>query len=680
MRSAKAAAGWLAVFAAIGSTVLAQPAVAELGPIQLVSKSATEQADLAVEPALSADGRYVAFCGQIGGRQGVFRKALADGAIAPVATRPVGAISACPEEGFFAKAPSLSADGRYVSFLTPAPLDAANDGAASDRDVYVADMSTSPPSYELASSLDGCDPSDPGGSGPCGLVYEGGGALVAGRVALSADGRRVAFVTAAKSNLGGASGDTPAGQVLLRDLEADRTVLVSEMRDPLSGEIKPGVPVPGGATPISGIGAGAALSADGSTVAWVGSHLPDQVPMLADEEQKVRQIDAETGGAPNENAYHEPLWRRLSSVLQSTRRMIGGGDPLAPGCPPGGTLADPPCQGPYPDLVQARERTELTEEQGGGWGRDLPMLSADGKTVALLGSPDEDGDLFLVDMTAGMSRREAVRRLTRWTNPAPGVLPPTVIFERPEYTVFTGPIRASAISADGTRIAFTTVRQRFSLAPPTLISPIPSGFGLVDELYQVDLVGETIERVTPGTSADVSLGGSAASPSYGAAGSLLAFGSAASNLVSGDANGAGDAFVIEVLPGAPPGDSAISAVPPRLVTQPRWSLSASAVSRPDGSVRVLANVPGEGTLRARAASRLGRDLRNRKVATGRRRAPAARLIRLELRLPPGLRGLAREPGGLYTTIRVSFSGPGGKSLHEDLVARFRAHEKAKERR
>ena len=95
-----------------GAMWTASTARAEFGPVQLVSKSAVEQAAEAVDPAISADGRYVAFAGQLGGREGVFRKDLQTGAVAVVVTfegTPVhsAAMSANP---------SISGDGRYVAF------------------------------------------------------------------------------------------------------------------------------------------------------------------------------------------------------------------------------------------------------------------------------------------------------------------------------------------------------------------------------------------------------------------------------------------------------------------------------------------------------------------------------------------------------------------------------------
>src|SRR5262249_1829730 len=155
--------------------------------------------------------------------------------------------------GADAAAPSISADGRYVSFTTRAALDPVDDTQPNSEDVYVADMAVTPPTYELASALDGSAQAMSGSS------------TAAPRVALSGDGRKLAFLNSADG-----------GQIYLRDLDTDQTTLVSVARDPVTGAMEPGVPVPGGG--VMNAFAGAALSADGSTVAWVGAHLPAQVP------------------------------------------------------------------------------------------------------------------------------------------------------------------------------------------------------------------------------------------------------------------------------------------------------------------------------------------------------------------------------------------------------------------
>ncbi|HEY4996790.1 MAG TPA: hypothetical protein VII03_02270, partial [Solirubrobacteraceae bacterium] len=206
------------------------------GPISLVSESPVQQAEYARDAAISADGRYVAFDGSFGARTGVWRRALQSGAVEEVAPGN-------------AERPSISADGRYVSFTTTARLTPGDSNEGPD--VYVRDMDiqSSQPCqagaegeaqacpFELASAVDG---------GEEALAYEAGGteygSLATGRTALSGDGRKVAFVTTAVSDLIGPrppqAPTTPAMQVAVRDLDTHSTQLVS-VAAPAGGEPRP---------------------------------------------------------------------------------------------------------------------------------------------------------------------------------------------------------------------------------------------------------------------------------------------------------------------------------------------------------------------------------------------------------------------------------------------------------
>jgi hypothetical protein len=630
----------------------APPAAAAFGPIELISKGPREQSDFAVEPAISADGHYVAYCGKLGGHEGIFRVQLETGQVEPVA---VGPPQGRCERGFgYASAPSISADGRYVSFTTNASL-VGTDTVPGSSDVYVADMSASPPTYELASTVDGSTPME-------------GGSLAAGQVALSADGTRIAFVN--------------RGNVYVRDLVARETILISAVRDPATGMTS---------EPVSGGGAyepaGAAISADGSTVAWVGEHLPRQVPLLSDEAAAIEELEA------GSRQYHEPLWRRVpapSGEVTPTRRIVGGGDPLAPGCPPSGTLQTPACQGPFPQ-VSSRKRLEFVEIASGfGWGVKLPHLDANGNVVALVGNPEEQYDLFVVDMAEGLDRVQAVNRITRWTNPVPQEQASVEEVVRgtttSKYLPFTGAVTGCAISADGTRVAFTTTRQHFGVAPFTLATEIPTAVSLISELYEVNLENDRIERATPPPGQSVSESGphsespGASAPSIGGEGDrMVAFSSGAANLVAGDSNESTDAFVVESLPSSPIGSTTISPRPPQTVLSIPWRITANAYSRPDGSVRVVARVPGQGTLRAEARSQVGPRLKTDQVASGRRGAQIPQTVIVNLKLGPQRRSLARQPGGLVTRVAVSFVGPGGQPLHADLQSRFFVHQQRRKR-
>jgi Tol biopolymer transport system component len=637
---------------------------AEFGPIGLVSRGSAQQATEATATALSADGRYLAFSGIVGPLAGVFREDLATGAIVPVATGEAAAGG--PAAG--AAEPSISADGRYVAFTTSARLDPDDDLQPSSKDVYVADMSGALPSYELASALDGCDPSDSGAHTACGLTYTGaGGSEASGRVALSADGRRVAFYTTAESNLTeGPAGSTPGvptppWQIVLRDLDSDRSTLVSVERDSEAGAMTD-LPVAGGGMissgPLESL-RGAALSADGSTVAWLGTHLPAQVPMAAAEAKTISQLDS------TPMVYDEPLWRRVASGPQApTMRIVAGDGP-----------ADP-----FPNLTNKNQGLNSAEGWLGVKVDGVPQLSADGRTVVLIGNPTEATNLFRVDMSAGLTRAAAVHQLTREVvvnaaDPGKGV-------NEEAFVPLNGHIYDLAFSPDGRQVAFTSARQRYPLSPPNLVGAPPSSLGLV-ELYAIDFDSETLQRVTHGIGgiAEPSLaktgkaanGNGASSPSFGGAG-RIAFASTASNLVDGDGNEAGDAFLVETA-GTPAssGTLLLSAGPPGPRWKQPWRLTLSAFSLPDGSVRLVAVVPAAGRLQAGVGAELDGAKRPRKLPTRRAWALKGGSVPIELRLPRRYERFARGKGGLFATARVSFHRKGRKTLHGELQIHFHVH-------
>lgn len=639
----------LLAIAIVAFLLLSVPLVrAEPGPIQLVSKSGTEQADVGAAPALSADGRYLAFQGTIDGLSGVFREDLASGALVPVAA----GTTFPPGTGADASAPSISADGRYVSFTTAAQLDPGDDAQVGSRDVYVADMGASP-NYELASALDGSAQSI------------GGESIASPRVALAAGGRKVVFVN--------------GGQVYLRDLDTDVTTLVSVARDPASGEMEPGVPVPGGAVlekPSMPLVKGAALSADGTTVAWLATNLPAQVPLLSDEATAIAKDDA------TEFPYDEPLWRRVADGPSApTRRIVGGGDPLAPGCPENGTLADPACRGPFPGIFAKGPQNAAEGWLGSEGAIDgVPQLSADGREVALIGNPTEATNVFLVDMAPGLSRVQALRQLTRQVPVRPGEEGSVVNHE--PFVPLNGHIWDLAISAGAGRILFATARQQFPLAPPNLVTQPPSQLGLV-EVYLLDLETESLRRISHGdggpgeASLGPGAGGSgdgARSPSLDASGHLLAFASSAVNLVEGDGNDASDVFLVRETGGDSRAAAVSISTPPRGPRVKRGQrLALSAFSLPDGDVRLVAVVPTAGRLRARVASSLEVGAKPRRLATVRSRARRGGPVAMTLALPRSLEYRARSREGLYATAHVSFRGAQGKRLRGELQVRFHAH-------
>jgi hypothetical protein len=691
---------------AAGAAASAAPARADVfGPIAMASKSPIQQAEYARDPAISGDGRYVVFDGSYGGVRGVWRRTLATGDVEQVAPGN-------------AQLPSISDDGRYVSFTTTAAL--TGDDTNEAPDVYVRDMAVAGPgAFTLASAVDGSSE---------GLAYQAPssayGALASGRSAISGDGRKVVFMTTATSDLVGPrppeAPTTPPLQVAVRELDTQRTRLVS-VTAPASD---PPVPVPlgeagavyapAGAPPTFDMGSayevprsiGASISADGTTVAWLGENIGAQAQLLAGESVK-------------EN-YIEPLWRRIADgPLAPTMRVTGGSDPMSPACIASGepalgpepSAADP-CQGPFATL-----RDPSFPGTGAAVTGDfVPRLSSDGYTVAFLataptvalgnafGNAVDNADLYVSDMRPGHTRTDALRALTE---PAGGVLTDLAT---------TGPVVDFDISGDGSKVAFTTKRTVFALGTPAFVSepaPLP---GML-ELFDANLGDETLTRVSHGflgeasehphervaTGEDPYLrdGDGALSPSYASDGNMLAFASTASNLVYGDGNtpalgiettDGSDAFTVSrTVFGTIATATYISAAPagPALRLERRFGVTAA--SRRDGSVLLFVSAPGQGRLGVRAEGSVrvkvtsgttGRARRARSVVAARTVATAATTVRaagvttLTLRLARRYARLARARGGFSARVTVSFAGADRRRLKAKLPVKFKRKARA----
>lgn len=739
------------------------------------------QADFAYDPAISADGHYVAFTGSVASHQGVYRKDLLTGKLELVAA------------GAATGAPSISADGQYVSFTTSEnPETGAPDSSQECSAVYVRNMlvqpeheppgtvSTKPepwqpdaqaeqPAFEheaftLVSAANDSAESltyAPEADHPCGSAS-------AARVALSANGEQVAFTVLSPSSLTGACKldeetdvlvcPTPAYQVAVRDLKSETTTLVSQTLASQGGTPQP---VPGGAAlagptttgTISLKGGGhaqfavggstAAISADGGTVAWMGIEIAAQAPVA----QPLPRVQA-SPGFYYADSYAEPLWRRISEGSGApTRRVLAGDDPSAPQCPPacagGVDLAwDTQSISPNEYTGAAPQYGSYTSQAGSANGfaagaglRDplaavTPQLSANGMTVALLSTQpnfgeDPDFGLFdatkpppanalVVNMAPGLTRAQAITRLTDWAS---------LNFNDPELA---SPVTSIALSGDGTRVAFTTERIAFPLAPPALITPILSQ-AAVAQLYEANLLGGTLALVTFGYD------GQPANEEVFAAGlsedgQEIALASGATNLVYGVVNQGSDIFTTEeVHSPAAAGEQSITPAPPWPAAAVPWNLSATVTPSPDGTLDLYVSAPGAGRLSASAASAVGGlgtpsvSTRARKPAkprahrasiarrkgssttergstrkqgsarkrsttrkrdktpavTGTQIAHASASVKgaetIELHLVPAARYdslLRASRYGLYTTITLTFTAPGHRVLRETLRTSF----------
>ena len=660
--------------------------------------------------------------------------------------------------------PSISAEGHYVSFtineggslpeITHVRTDV--DPHEEAVNVYRRDMNREPagtaaeeaarPAGErafLAASV----PS--GSEEPLRYSAPGasGGAYAAARSAMSENGSEVTFVTTTVSNLvpypaleeeEAGRGEqpaphTPAGQVAVHDFGTGVTELVSRCRFECGQGAGAGAAEPVAAVEEAGshIGAvatgearfpehgedgswpGASISADGSTVAWMGEDVGQQAPTLAQEHL--------------EALYEEPLWRRLPAAANQTRRVTGGSDPEDPACAASGEPAlaigsknaGDPCQGPFVREAATPFSTGLIKDTISD---DTPRLSANGEEVVFganarllsQGSDFDRGeetgnptDLFLVDMRPGLTRNQALTPLTEAGN----------------LETQGAPIGDYEISSDGEQVAFTTLRTVFTLGRPTLVSPALAEVGIA-ELYDADLADGTLTRVTHGYEgegeaseqphpAQRSQSGDpyaelkevkprdlgALTPSFSADGNELVFTSTAANLVYGDGNSpaypldccqAGDGSdVFEVTRSpfvAEPTPQSISP-PPVTAIVPEWRLGATVQAYADGTLALYVETPGAGRLQVTARggivvtkrSRRGRSARSQRVLATRtlaaetavQAAPAGGLMRVLVRVASRYASLLERPQGLPASLQVSFTSAGRPTLSQTLAVIFK---------
>lgn len=624
---------------------LAPPAPGAWSPARLVSASAGEQALTAtVRAVLSADGRFVVFQTTARNlmdidspdgtyrRGGLLRAELATGDLDLVAAGELRDAETDEVLQGGAGVPSVSADGRYVAFVTPEALVPADGNA--QPDVYVRDMDGPPTAVELASSLDGPARAPAYAPGTAGAFPPPGAAL-------SADGRSVLFVTAASSDLPAGAAEVAAGQVLVRHLRESRTVLVTEGRDP-SDDRRTGEPVGGVAV------ADAALSADGGTVVWAGRNAPAQTAYVAGEANS------------DEPQLRELLWRRIAAGPQApTLRVAGLGDPQDPECPPGGAVTQP---NPSPSPVRGPCDGPLASEGETG---DGPFsVSADGRRVAFVTSARLRGvveasapatDVLVAELDPALPRKAAVREVTREGADGPSNLP----------------IESVELSGDGRWLAFSTQRVRFALSEPT---PIGTTFPTVGggEVYAVDLQARTLELVTRGADGTQAVGNQVISlPSLDHDGARVAFASAATNLVPGDGNEQPDAFVSHRVPDLAAPSPVVLPLAAGVPDPPaRWVLRARARRRSDGTVALEAVVPGPGTLEVRLRPTRSRLVRRPRTVLVRAPASGPGLVRLRLH-PRGVPVRALRRRGTPATVTVRFTAAGRPALRERLALRLR---------
>jgi Tol biopolymer transport system component len=387
------------------------------------------------DPSISADGRYVAFTsnatnlvsGDTNGDWDIFVHDRQTGQTTRVSVATGGG-----QANLASLDPSISADGRYVAFVSAATNLVSGD-TNNFQDIFVHDRQTGQ-TTRVSVASDGTQAN--------GHSYD---------PSISADGRYVAFASLA-SNL--VSGDTNgAWDVFVHDRQTGETTRVSVASD---------------GTQAIGFffGSSPSISADGRYVAF-DSWATNLVSGDTNDKPDVFVHDRQTG--------------------QTTRVSVSS------------------------DGTQANN------------GANYPSISADGRYVAfessstnlVSGDTNSVTDIFVHDRQTGQTTRVSVSSDGTQANGGPG---------------WSG--KTSSISADGRYVAFHSYADNL----------VSGDTNSATDIFVHDRQTGVTTRVSiasDGTQAN----GFSSSPSISADGRYVAFMSGATNLVSGDTNNARDVFV-----------------------------------------------------------------------------------------------------------------------------------------
>jgi hypothetical protein len=678
----------LALAGALGGAGACMPAAARASftHATLVSQ-APERPDMpaqqfqeANEPAMSQSTEYVVFQGLLAGTNGLWRRNVRTGEVQPVI------------ESIAASSPSISAEGRYVAFTTTEDLEPEEPGSHLGEpsadvgcpEVYVRDMDATegPGEYRLASELN--DSRE-------GITFERGedgcgGAQSAPDVAMSADGEEVVFTVDSGSNLAGP--ETSLGQVAVRNLTTETTTLMTVTRE--EGSVQSGTPVEGGGTfpDVYSVsphhhggdgGSTAAISADGSTVAWFGMNVGAQVS----EAEASREPALAPALEPGEL---EPLWRRVNGSGAGTRRLLAGARL---------SFFHNPADDP--------EETPVTV---GAWDGEppsgVPALSADGDTVAVLANAPPPSALPSVEAkTVELYEYDAdayVVHVSEEPSSPPQVTPVTEVASYFLPYPARRKVTNIAVSPDGGHVAFDTARTPLE-SPSFAIVNLPTRES-VESVYEVNLELGTLQRVTSaydGAETNGEMGLLAFGDNQ-----TLAFASTASNLFYGDGVGGWEVYEAEELPGASRAVEAYTTEAPALeLPQSEWTLSATVSPQADGSLVVYAQVPSSGHLDVEGSAQLPRQApvakrchSRAKCDVAKRPAPAKQSrhapalvtqtvaqaqanangpeeVDVHVRVSPAYQSLLTSANGIYTIVRLTFTSPGHATLVRSIPVTLR---------
>jgi len=426
---------------AVALAVFPWTSACRAGTTELVSvSSAGEQAKSeSAGPAISADGRYVAFMSlatnlvpeDTNVNYDVFVHDRATGI-----TELVSVSSAEEQGNEWSGEPSISADGRYVAFSSYASNLVAED-TNGFSDIFVHDRVIGVTEHVSVSSAG--DKGNASSESPC----------------VSADGRYVAFMSGAINLV---PGDTNgAWDVFVHDRQTGQTERVS-----VSGAGEQG----SGGWPWWGGSYSPSISADGRYVAFVS--------------EAINLVPGDTNGA--------------SDVFVHDRQTG---------------------QTEHVSVSSAGEKGNASSRS--------PCISADGRYVAFVskatnlvpGDTNGASDVFVHDRLTGTTERVSISSAGEQSNSA------------------SDSVMGGSLSAGGRYVTFSSHASN-------LVAGDTNG---TMDVFVHDRVTGTTERVNLSSAGEQSNSGSSWGNSLSGDGRYIAFVSSASNLVAGDTNGYEDVFV-----------------------------------------------------------------------------------------------------------------------------------------
>lgn len=407
--------------------------------------------------------------------------------------------------------PAISADGRYVAFASGATnLEGSDTNAAAD--IFVRDRKAGA-TKRISVASDGTQASG-----------------ASSEPSISADGRYVAFTSAASNLVAGDTNGAP--DIFLRDRDTDADGVFDEAGAVATTRVS----VSSSGAQASGASSAPAISGDGRYVAFsslAADLVSGDANGVADvfvfdrlTAQTVR-VSVSSSGAEGNGAASAPSLSgdgRYVAFASAASNLVTGD-------------ANGVSDVFVHDLV-SRTTSRIEGSQGEGNGASTePAVSADGRYLAFasaaanLDSADTNGvtDVFLHDRDTDAD----------------------AIFDEPSETwTFRISVSSSGAQANGASsepaISATGARVAFASAASNLVTGDANG--AADIFLRDGAFGPTTRASV--SSAGLEAAGASGSPALSATGRFVAFSSEAANLVGGDTNAAADVFVRDSLTGS----------------------------------------------------------------------------------------------------------------------------------